>query len=208
MSQVSSRSSGMAEPSGVNVETLKLLKEEGNWLVVHLEDAPSGPITEDNAAVVCKWLALTKKTVVCRNLQQAIEPSNALQQTIRECLEDLAEAGQIVRALTVVRRALEQYDDLERELKELVEAEVVTWLSSGMSSLRPDDSASHVGSKTAVGPSPHMDLKTIAPPSRRSAHTATQVMQSRASPWQRTPLRRRPHPKSLAVRCRESSCTG
>ena len=82
MSQVSSRSAGSAEPSGVDVETLKLLKEEGNRLVVRLEDAPSGPITEDNAAIVRKWLAFTKKTVVCRKLWQAIEPSNALQQTI------------------------------------------------------------------------------------------------------------------------------
>jgi hypothetical protein len=175
MSQVSSRSSGAAEPSGVDAETLKLLKEEGNRLVVRLEDAPSGPVNEDNAAVVRKWLALTKKTVVCRNLRQAIEPSNVPQQTIRECLEDLAEAGQTIRAPTVVRRALERYDDLERELKELAEAEAVTRSSSGMSSLRPDDSASHVGSKTAVGPSPHVDLKTVAPPSRRSARTATQV---------------------------------
>jgi hypothetical protein len=83
MSQVSSRSSGAAEPSGVDAETLKLLKEEGNRLVVRLEDAPSGPVNEDNAAVVRKWLALTKKTVVCRNLRQAIEPSNVPQQTIR-----------------------------------------------------------------------------------------------------------------------------
>ena len=135
MSQVSSRSSGMVEPSGVDAETLKLLKEEGNRLVVHLEDAPSGPINEDNAAVVRKWLALTKKTVVCRNLWQAIEPSNALQQMIRECLEDLAEAGQTVRAPTVVRRVLERYDDLERELKELAEVEAVMRSSSGMSSL-------------------------------------------------------------------------
>ena len=96
----------------------------------------------------------------------------------RECLEDLAEAGQTIRAPTVVRRALERYDDLERELKELAEAEAVTRSSSGMSSLRPDDSASHVGSKTAVGPSPHVDLKTIAPPSRHSAHTVTQVMRT------------------------------
>ena len=176
MSQVSSCSSGAAEPSGVDTETLKLLKEEGNQLVIRLEDAPSGPITEDNVAVVRKWLALTKKTVVCCYFQQAIEHSNAPQQTIQECLEDLAEAGQTVRAPTVVRWALEQYNDLERELKELAEAEAVTWSLSGMSSLRPDDSMSHVGSKTAVGPSPHVDLKTIAPPSRRSACTATQVM--------------------------------
>ena len=175
MSQVSSRSSGMAEPSGVDAETLKLLKEEGNRLVVRLEDAPSGPVNEDNAAVVRKWLALTKKTVVCRNLRQAIEPSNVPQQTIRECLEDLAEAGQTIRAPTVVRRALERYDDLERELKELAEAEAVTRSSSGISSLRPDNSASHVGSKMAVGPSPHVDLKTVVPPSRHSARTATQV---------------------------------
>ena len=175
MSQVSSRSSGAAEPSGIDAETLKLLKEEGNRLVVCLEDAPSGPVNEDNAAVVRKWLALTKKTVVCRNLRQAIEPSNVPQQTIRECLEDLAEAGQTIRAPTVVRRALERYDDLERELKELAEAEAVTRSSSGMSSLRPDDSVSHVGSKTAVGPSPHVDLKTVVPPSRRSSCTATQV---------------------------------
>ena len=175
MSQVSSRSSGAAEPSGVDAETLKLLKEEGNRLVVCLEDAPSGPVTEDNAAVICKWLAFTKKTVVCRKLRQAIEPSNVPQQTIRECLEDLAEAGQTVRAPTVVRWVLERYNDLERELKELAEAEAVTRSSSGMSSLCPDDSVSHVGSKTAVGPSPHVDLKTIAPPLRRSACTVTQV---------------------------------
>ena len=159
MSQVSSRSSGTAESSGVDAETLKLL-EEGNRLVVRLEDAPSGPVNEDNAAVVRKWLALTKKTVVRRNLWQAIEPSNVPQQTIRECLEDLAEAGQTVRAPTVVRRALERYDDLERELKELAEAEVVTRSSLGMSSLRPDDSASHVGSKTAVGPSLLQTVRT------------------------------------------------
>ena len=175
MSQVSSHSSGVAELLGIDAETLKLLKEEENRLVVRLEDAPSGPVNEDNAAVVHKWLALTKKTVVCRNLRQAIEPSNVPQQTIRECLEDLAEAGQTVRAPTVVWRALDQYDDLERELKELVEVEAVTRSLSGMSSLHPDDSVSHVGSKTAVGPSPHVDLKTIAPPSRCSAHTATQV---------------------------------
>ena len=152
------------------------MKEEGNRLVVRLEDAPSGPVNEDNAAVVRKWLALTKKTVVCCNLRQAIEPSNVLQQTIRECLEDLAEAGQTVRAPTVVRQALERYNDLERELKELAEVEAVTRSSSGMSSLHPDNCTSHVSSKTAVGPSPHMDLKTIAPPLRHSACTVTQVM--------------------------------
>ena len=75
----------------------------------------------------------------------------------------------------VVWWALERYDDLERELKELVEVEAVMRSSSGMSSLHPDDSTSHVGSKTAVGPSPHVDLKTIAPPLRRSARTVTQV---------------------------------
>ena len=82
MSQVSSHSSGVAEPSGVDAETLKLLKEEGNWLVVHLEDAPLGPVTEDNVADIRKWLALTKKIVVCRYFRQAIEHSNVLQQTI------------------------------------------------------------------------------------------------------------------------------
>ena len=48
------------------METLKLLKEEGNRLVICLDNAPSGSVTEDNAAVVHKWLALTKKNVVCR----------------------------------------------------------------------------------------------------------------------------------------------
>ena len=65
MSQVSSHPAGTAEPSGVNVETLKLLKEERNRLVICLDDAPSGSVTEDNAAIVRKWLALTKKNVVC-----------------------------------------------------------------------------------------------------------------------------------------------
>ena len=114
MSQVSSHSSGTAEPSGVDAETLKLLKEEGNRLVIHLEDAPLGPVTEDNVADVRKWLALTKKIVVCHYFRQAIEHSNALQQTIRECLEDLAKAGQTVRAPMVVWRVLERYDNLER----------------------------------------------------------------------------------------------
>ena len=54
MSQVSSHPAGTAEPSGVNVETLKLLKEEGNRLVIRLDDAPSGSVTEDNAAIVRK----------------------------------------------------------------------------------------------------------------------------------------------------------
>ena len=135
---------------------MKLLKEEGNRLVGHFDDAPSGPITEDNVAIICKWLASTKKTVVCHYFWWAIEYSDALQQTIQECLEDLAEAGQTVRAPIIAWQALEWYDDLERELKALVEAEAVTWSSLGMSSPCPDYSASHVGSKTAIGASSHM----------------------------------------------------
>ena len=65
VSQVWSHPAGTAEPSGIDVETLKLLKEEGNRLVICLDDAPLGPITEDNVAVIHKWLALTKKNVVC-----------------------------------------------------------------------------------------------------------------------------------------------
>jgi hypothetical protein len=65
MSQVSSRSAGASESSGVDAETIKLLKEEGSRLISCLEDAPSGPVTEEDAAVVHKWLALTKRTVVC-----------------------------------------------------------------------------------------------------------------------------------------------
>ena len=109
---------------------------------------------------------------------QGLEYSDAPQQMIQECLEDLAEAGQTVRAPTVIRQALEQYNDLERELKELVEVEAVMRSLSGMSSLRLDDSTSHVGSKMAVGPSPHVDLKTVAPPSRCSACNATQGMRT------------------------------
>jgi hypothetical protein len=101
---------------------------------------------------------------------------DVLQQMIRECLEDLADGGQSVRTPTVMRCALERYDDLERELKELAAVEAVMWSSSGMSSLRLDDSASHVRSKMAVEPSPHMDLKTVGPPSRCSTHTVTQSM--------------------------------
>jgi hypothetical protein len=54
MSQVLSRSAGASESSGVDAETIKLLKEEGSWLISHLKDAPSGPVTKENAAVVHK----------------------------------------------------------------------------------------------------------------------------------------------------------
>jgi hypothetical protein len=107
-----------------------------------------------------------------------VDYPDALQQMVRGCLEDLANAGQTIRTPMVVWRALEQYDDLEGELKELAAAEAVTRSSSGMSSLRPDDSASLVGSKAAVEPSPHVDLKTVAPPSRHSTCTATQGMRT------------------------------
>jgi hypothetical protein len=105
---------------------------------------------------------------------QTVDYPDALQQMIRGCLEDLADAGQTIRTPTVVRHALERYDDLEGELKELAAAEAVTQSLSGMSSLRLDNSASLVGSKMAVEPSPHVDLKTVALPSRHSTCTATQ----------------------------------
>ena len=61
MLQVSSQS---AAALNVSALTMKLLKSEGKVFAGRLEDCPSLPVTEDNAPVVHKWLALVKKNMV------------------------------------------------------------------------------------------------------------------------------------------------
>ena len=100
---------------------------------------------------------------------------------MRGCLDDLAEDGQKVKIPMVVWRGLEQYDKLERGLKDLAAAGAATQSLSGVSSLRPEDSASHVESRPAGNASPRLDLKDIVT-ARRSTHvTAQELISSAAS---------------------------
>ena len=77
------------------------------------------------------------------------------------CLDDLAEDRQKVKILMVVWWGLEQYDELERGLKDLAAAGAAMRSSSGVSSLHPEDSASHVESRPAADMSPQLDLKDV-----------------------------------------------
>ena len=100
---------------------------------------------------------------------------------MHSCLDDLAEDGQKVKILTVVRWGLEQYDELERGLKDLAATGVATRSSSGVSSLRLEDSASHVESRPAGDASPRLDLKDVTTARRLTRVTVQEPISSAAS---------------------------
>ena len=100
---------------------------------------------------------------------------------MHSCLDDLAEDGQKVKILTVVRWGLEQYDELERGLKDLAAAGVATRSLSGVSSLRLEDSASHVKSRLAGDAFPWLDLKDAATTRHSTCVTVQELISLAAS---------------------------
>jgi hypothetical protein len=131
--------------------------------------APEEPVSLTNAPEVRKWLQLAKDEVV-RIIAMTSIPAKRLQENLRDCYKDLVDEGSTMRLPRSIRNGLDLHDRLATGLREVGStANMAMARSSSGTSLRPEDSASHVSFGSVARSSVQEGLSRSAAPASRQA---------------------------------------